>query len=69
MTEWCGWTGDHDDQNVYLNRYTEWQVVNKLWSALSQHTLDRMEHRYEYMVCMKCGKEFRKSRYRKMRLD
>ena len=62
------WAGNHNPQFTYPHRYSEWNVVSKFWSSLTQHSFDRFEFRYQYMICLECGKEFKKGQYRSRRL-
>jgi hypothetical protein len=62
----CGWTGKQHSE--YISQLGEWKECSKLWSLLSQHTTERLEHKYQEMTCRECGKTWRKSVYRKMKL-
>jgi hypothetical protein len=67
----CGWTGKHAKENLYIASNTplgEWKECTKVWSLLSQHTTDRLEHKYQELTCLNCGGTVRKSVYRKMKL-
>ena len=65
----CGW--NHAKEKLYILSNTslgEWKECTKVWALLSQHTTDRLEHKYQEMACLKCGNIVQKNMYRKMKL-
>lgn len=61
----CYWTGRHVPSNCYVEKYDDWVKVSKVWGLLTQRSLDSFEHRTEYVTCIQCGKEIKRTAYRK----
>lgn len=60
--------GNHPIDSLYHQSYSDWVECSKIWALIMCKSKDRLEHRYQEWVCVKCGKTVKQNNYRKMKL-